>query len=671
MTAEQRLFEWLVYSQQADVDSAVVTMLGRRVRSASKQRACAITSEEASPSQTHVRHSRGRARHSLIAAGLWSSLALAAAALAWLPWLWWSGGSAELRIPSSKIRPAGEAAYSAQLWGLVRHSFQGWRPRQEGDPRSFFFHIPFDSDGVPRSTLAVYEDGKPLGPGHASPRAVRHEGHGRFAHLRYMLLFSASDNSDPRSNGRRYTIRRISRPRLEPAQLALAAASWLAAVGLLFTAAFRWRLIVGFLERSRIEDVPALFTLLLIATFSAYAFCFSRLRRLETLQLLFFMAVAGGLFLMKSRRRLLFQRWMFWPAAFLVFTVSSSVLNPSLDSWTAGQRLLLSTFLGVVILSAMYHGLQRPGDPGAILLPAFCMLFALVILLQSLGFDLKWAAASLDGTGRLPWQFGEWNQKYQETWLLMLTWGAVSAIAPRRPQVAALVLSLSGIAVLCGYSYSAKATLLLGIAVYLGSLIAPRTMRHGAAVVAMGSFLAMPLLAGGIWHYFSERPALFEARQGVALHGARRAIVWEYTRELISEQPWSGYGLDATRKLPTGRRPAGEVMAEGSLLPAHHAALPPLRGGHPHSLSLLIWLETGAIGAALGAAFVWAVFRKLGEVRERSRHAAFLALIVSLLFFFGLNYPAWAPALQTLIIMTAGLMASLGSSESAPVGDRP
>lgn len=55
-----------------------------------------------------------------------------------------------------------------------------------------------------RSSLMVYEDGKPLGIAHCLHDAISNHGCGRFSHWGGDLVFSASDNTDPNVNGRRY-----------------------------------------------------------------------------------------------------------------------------------------------------------------------------------------------------------------------------------------------------------------------------------------------------------------------------------------------------------------------------------------------------------------------------------------------------------------------------------
>jgi SAM-dependent methyltransferase len=66
---------------------------------------------------------------------------------------------------------------------------------------------PGDSSlDVGASPLCLYEDGVALGPPHSLHDDIRRLGGGRFSHWGGSLYFSASDNSDPRGNGRAYAI---------------------------------------------------------------------------------------------------------------------------------------------------------------------------------------------------------------------------------------------------------------------------------------------------------------------------------------------------------------------------------------------------------------------------------------------------------------------------------
>ena len=51
----------------------------------------------------------------------------------------------------------------------------------------------------------LYEDDKPLGPANSPVQDIMNAGNGRYAPWKTIgFVFSSSDNSDPRTNGRRY-----------------------------------------------------------------------------------------------------------------------------------------------------------------------------------------------------------------------------------------------------------------------------------------------------------------------------------------------------------------------------------------------------------------------------------------------------------------------------------
>lgn len=62
-----------------------------------------------------------------------------------------------------------------------------------------------DDEDDQNSPVVLYEDDKPLGPAHSDHNDIEKLGRGRYAHLKDRgILMSTSDNSDPRTNGRRY-----------------------------------------------------------------------------------------------------------------------------------------------------------------------------------------------------------------------------------------------------------------------------------------------------------------------------------------------------------------------------------------------------------------------------------------------------------------------------------
>ena len=62
------------------------------------------------------------------------------------------------------------------------------------------------NDAEQHSPVVLYEDGKPLGPAHSMIADIASKGGGRYTHMKGVgMVFSSSDNTDPRKNGRHYT----------------------------------------------------------------------------------------------------------------------------------------------------------------------------------------------------------------------------------------------------------------------------------------------------------------------------------------------------------------------------------------------------------------------------------------------------------------------------------
>ena len=104
-------------------------------------------------------------------------------------------------VAPDRIRPFAGQPYTAQAPAPV-----------------FPYVIPGDDTSAPqRSSLTVYENGTELGPRHAQHDRIRDVGRGAYSHWGRTVLFSSSDNTDPRTNGRRYTFE--ARAELSPLAL--------------------------------------------------------------------------------------------------------------------------------------------------------------------------------------------------------------------------------------------------------------------------------------------------------------------------------------------------------------------------------------------------------------------------------------------------------------------
>lgn len=68
-------------------------------------------------------------------------------------------------------------------------------------------HLSDTEQAKIRSSLALLEDGKEIGVAHSLHDDIRKVGKGRYSHWNGGLYFSTSDNTDPRTNGRHYTLK--------------------------------------------------------------------------------------------------------------------------------------------------------------------------------------------------------------------------------------------------------------------------------------------------------------------------------------------------------------------------------------------------------------------------------------------------------------------------------
>ncbi|MET3908971.1 hypothetical protein ABID59_003317 [Bradyrhizobium sp. S3.3.6] len=105
--------------------------------------------------------------------------------------LLWFTPEASYSIAPSQIQPEiGQAYYADTEYGTGR-----------------VYRFSSDSPETPTaSSLLVFEDGRAIGPPHSAHDDVRRKGGGRFSHWGARIIFSTTDGTDPRSNGRTYSV---------------------------------------------------------------------------------------------------------------------------------------------------------------------------------------------------------------------------------------------------------------------------------------------------------------------------------------------------------------------------------------------------------------------------------------------------------------------------------
>jgi O-antigen ligase len=200
------------------------------------------------------------------------------------------------------------------------------------------------------------------------------------------------------------------------------------------------------------------------------------------------------------------------------------------------------------------------------------------------------------------------------TYLLAVLWPLAAAGAhPRaRPWLAASMVSGAGAAAL---AFGADAPVLgLVLAVLAGLTVWrwPNLVPKLIAAAAVALFLGMPLMVWAVRHFFDY--AALEA--ALPKTDAIRMSYWSHAIDFIRMRPLRGWGLDASR-----------VFGPAIRL-------------HPHNDPLQVWMELGAVGALLAAAFWGVILRRLSH-RTPSLTASAAAASAAVYLLFGVNFGVW------------------------------
>lgn len=152
-------------------------------------------------------------------------------------------------------------------------------------------------------------------------------------------------------------------------------------------------------------------------------------------------------------------------------------------------------------------------------------------------------------------------------------------------------------AVLLSISYSAKLAFVVIVLVLPIALIVPRIVHRLTTYALPLTVLAMPWIA-------SAANSLVPARVHESVgYGSLtiRGEIWQETVPFIFQKPFFGWGIEASHVLPHLPEAAHLRQVQHDLL--NH--------GHTHNAPLQIWLELGAVGAALTAAALYFGIRAL------------------------------------------------------------
>lgn len=215
--------------------------------------------------------------------------------------------------------------------------------------------------------------------------------------------------------------------------------------------------------------------------------------------------------------------------------------------------------------------------------------------------------------------------------LTVLVWGLFGALVAGRPWERGLwKLALLGAGVLA-FQFGMN-TNMVGFGVGLGAALvtyaAPRFGLLTLGVGIAGWLLAAPFATQAL---ISAANAPGGFGDSLPQSWQMRLDIWQFTLSQIWQSPLIGQGLDAARTF-------GEVpLFRGDL---QFQAIPL----HPHSWSLHLWLEVGAVGVVLGAAAILATAYAASVMLDRNQPQAAAAAAGSVASFaaiWNVSYGAW------------------------------
>ncbi|WP_146747630.1 hypothetical protein [Paramagnetospirillum kuznetsovii] len=191
-------------------------------------------------------------------------------------------------------------------------------------------------------------------------------------------------------------------------------------------------------------------------------------------------------------------------------------------------------------------------------------------------------------------------------------------------------------------------------------------------VGAISAWLGRTLMAAAIIATFAAAPfaSSLPDTMDIAMRfpwlphsGLHRLAIWHFTGQRIDEHSILGWGMDGARSVPGGE--------DNSLVTLHYGGEPfnpdnnclakttcvlaqqnlPL---HPHNFALQVWLELGAVGAALFAAMLLAVMAAATRI-EKWATAPFLATMTAVLVVASTAYGIWQAWWLASIWFTAAI----------------
>jgi O-antigen ligase len=309
-------------------------------------------------------------------------------------------------------------------------------------------------------------------------------------------------------------------------------------------------------------------------------------------------------------------------------------------------KIVLIALAGLGLVAGMARlDARARGWVGTSLIASALMLAALLLIEAAFDMPFNRAAQPLTPTGFLQRNPGRGVLVLEVIGFCALA-AALTLRAPLRWVIGALLAAaMAWLSPQFSFEANAAAFAVGMLAFWLG-YAAPKL---GPALV--GGFWAAWLLAAP-WVFAALSGPIRSAAYEAPLSWGMRLLIWDYAAGRAVEKPLIGWGLDASRSFRDPQELGGYEFASIPL--------------HPHSFSLQVWLETGAVGALLFAATFIAAGLACARwcAGARLTGAAATACFTVLGMVWNLSYGAWQEWYMALPFIAAAAVVSLRRPES-------
>lgn len=126
---------------------------------------------------------------------------------------------------------------------------------------------------------------------------------------------------------------------------------------------------------------------------------------------------------------------------------------------------------------------------------------------------------------------------------------------------------------------------------------------------------------------------------------------WDFISRKIMENPWTGFGMDATRSID-------DFQSRQLYFPSNVIM-------HPHNMALQVWIEFGVPGIFITIGFLGFLLRRFLNLPQTQRRLPF-TVFCTVIVFLMISWSMWSGWLLALMIYAAGLTVLALKTSTAP-----